>query len=69
MTTTAYLPVLYEIDADGEATGTIHFYCSAACRETFDGEMLNDAVRVIAGNDCDAIDQTVCEGCGIPVTP
>ncbi len=57
------VPVLYELDERGEATGTVHFFCSDKCRDTFevDGPV---AKSVLTVGSPEVEDGTVCDECG-----
>jgi hypothetical protein len=67
-------PVLFEIDTDtGEATRTVHPFCSESCREAKVGEATVDALErgfgIVAGEDAsEGFDrQAVCENYGHPI--
>ena len=56
---------LEPIGADGEleANGRVYYFCSAACRSSFDGSGLPGVLQ--DGVSPDAIEGTVCDQCGV----
>lgn len=56
-------PVIYELDEHGEATGTVHFFCSEACREdaALKAGLVNPGYS--RGESDDVPPDTVCENC------
>lgn len=66
------VPVFFELDEDGEAGGTIHFYCSFKCRDAHPGDSdLSEWGTVAAGtlNGVEVDAATICEYCGALVAP
>jgi len=68
------VPVLWEIDElTGEATGTVHPFCSESCRDAKTGEIVIDALErgfgIVAGEDASGgLDsQARCENCLHPI--
>lgn len=63
---TQLTPVLYVLGNDGEANGTIRYYCSTYCRMK---AMQTNEDPVARGGepDIDVLDGTLCEYCGMPV--
>lgn len=59
-------PVLYEIDpATGEADGTVHWFCCAACR---DRAIVETRGTYHLGLDSHADPATICEACLKPLS-
>lgn len=60
------VPVLYEIDERGEATGQVHYFCSEKCRDLF--EAIFESGKVSKGEltvgSPEIEDGTVCDECG-----
>jgi hypothetical protein len=59
--------VIWELDDDGHANGTVHWYCSAECREK-DKPIINgwnEMAKVAEGQDDLPGDGSVCETCGL----
>ena len=66
------VPVLFEIDDDtGEATGTVHPFCSESCRLDRVGETtvlaLPHGIGIVVGTSTDVDRQAICENCGHPI--
>lgn len=57
---------IYEID-DGEANGTIHWYCSQECRSAGILEYEKREGGITLGMDEDFCDGTICEACRNPL--
>jgi hypothetical protein len=68
-------PALFELDQDGEASGTVHHFCSDECRFKFFWTMLpagevsasgetRSSVLCRLGVSNDWIDGTQCDCCG-----
>ncbi len=64
------IPVIYELDQFGEATGTIHFFCSHACRENWDTLINSDCESTVTStmHKSDAPEGVHCEGCQKEIT-
>jgi len=56
----ATVPALFEVDADGNAEGIIHYFCTENCRDFFEPE---EGHRVMP-RDAQYIRGTICEECG-----
>lgn len=52
-------PVSYAVDENEEATGSVHYFCSEACRAS---NVLTEPI--VDGTSTDVIKGTVCEECG-----
>ena len=66
--------MLFEIDRDtGEATGTVHPFCSESCRDAKVGEITLEALKrgfgIVAGEDeSQRLDRpAICESCSHPI--
>jgi hypothetical protein len=57
------IPVIHALDDDGESTGTVHPYCSLACREAGKAEVTPPYAETMDPLWCFG-DGAVCEGCG-----
>lgn len=53
---------LYELDENGEATGTIHTYCSKYCCSTAQLDLISSGFTIAVG-ESDDIDDAKCEWC------
>ena len=62
--TQPFVPAIYEVDENGDATGVVHFFCSEDCRASHILLALNGYVD---GDDSDWIEGTVCEQCNKPL--
>lgn len=56
-------PALYDLDDDGEATGTVHYFCSLDCRAAFDSRR-RCRQKHAEGLDDDWLNTSQCEVCG-----
>jgi hypothetical protein len=63
------VPVRFEVDTDGEATGGIQFFCSEQCREIAPNAEWNPVYQNGMQPLLDIEPETVCENCGKLVTP
>lgn len=59
-------PVLYDLDANGEATGTVHYFCCGGCRSQSPHKWPDTSNY---GLDAEAIPGTVCELCHKELVP
>jgi len=61
-------PATYELDADGEATGHVRPYCSAACQRADRPNVpAPNHAEPIGGKDCAADDHFSCCYCGVMI--
>lgn len=60
------IPVIYDLNDDGEATGTVHFFCCTGCRSQSPHK---DPSRDNYGSNCSVLvpDGTICELCRKPI--
>ncbi len=59
-------PVIYDLDENGEATGTVHFFCCTGCRSQ-SPHKLPDASNYGENPAWCVPDDARCETCGGPV--
>ena len=55
--------VLYELDEHREANGRVYYFCSDTCREHYRTTDAAGNVELVAGEDGEPIEGTVCDGC------
>ena len=67
MTANRATPAIFELDDNGEATGSVKFYCSEQCATLAPQQIDFDFPRYSDGQSADWIDGTVCETCGRPL--